>query len=167
MLIIKKLPFIDPDASIMTECFLLGVSVLMNMKPFTYKNEHKWCLLHHVKADVKYEYSRTALSSQVELSLHVENAFDPNRLYNQSLYCFVSDPGSKTTFYFEHPHSHTSGTPDQDTLFSDMDDRRFGTRFSSSLVNGQTEDVRKLIHNIEDFFKNEKGQPDGYCLEIG
>jgi L-asparagine oxygenase len=194
MLIIKKLPFVGSNASTEAECFLLGVSALMNMKPFTYKSEHQGRLLHHVKANAKYEYSRSALSSRAELGLHVENAFDSNRPDNMALYCLVGDPGAKTTFYsisklqsnlnldlqerimsvgkenqfiFEHPESHLSGTPGQGALFFETNQERVGTRFTSLLVKGQTEDAQKLIVDIGDFFKSEKGRADGYCLEKG
>ncbi len=194
VLIIKKLPFIGPDASTMAECFLLGVSALMNMNPFTYKNEHQGRLLHHVRANVNYEYSRTSLSSRRELGLHVENAFDPNRPDKMALYCLVGDAGAKTTLYsvsklqssldvhlqedlmsvgkenqftFEHPESHSDGIPGQGALFFDMNNGQFGTRFSSFFVKGQSQDAQKLVLDIQDFFKSEKGRADGYCLESG
>lgn len=194
MLIIKKLPFIGSDACIMAEWILLGLSALMGMKPFTYKNEHQGRLLHHVKPNVKDEYSRTALNSRSELGLHVENTFDPNRPDNMALYCLVGDPGAKTTFYsvsklrsnldldlqellisvgkenqfvFHPGESHSRGIPDQGALFFDMNDGRFGTRFTSLSMEGQTENAQKLVHSIKDFFNSEKGRADGYCLESG
>ena len=194
MLIIKKLPFLGSDVCIMAECFLLGLSALMKMKPFTYKNEHQGRLLHHLKPNVDYEHSQTALNSRSQLGLHVENSFDPNRPDYMALYCLVGDPGAKTTFYsvsklrsnldrdlqelfislgkenqfvFNPGKSHISGIPDQGPLFFDMNDGRFGIRFTSLSMKGQTENAQKLVHSIEDFFNSEKGRADGYCLEPG
>ncbi|CAF2028624.1 unnamed protein product [Rotaria magnacalcarata] len=194
MLLIKNLPFIGSEAFPMAECFLLGVSALMSMKPFTYKNEHQGRLFHHIAPNPKYEYSQTALSSRAELELHTENAFDPNRPVNMGLYCLIGDPGAKTTFYsvsklqskmnldlkerlifigkkhefiFEHPESHSSGRSDYGALFFDMTNGQLGTRFCAAFAKGQTERAQKLKLEIRNFLLSENNHPNGYYLEAG
>ncbi|CAF1510840.1 unnamed protein product [Didymodactylos carnosus] len=193
MLIVTGLPFDGLQETELAECFLLGLSSIMNMKPFTYKNEYNGRLLHHVKPDVKHEYSKMGVNSKANLDLHVENAFDPCRPDCMALYCLTGDQAAKTTLYsvtkllskmdkslsdqmesigkkneflFQHPQSFSAGKADVGALIFELPKGETAIRFSTPL-SGRSEEAERLKEQLQRFFNTEEGRPDGYCLQRG
>lgn len=177
MLLIKQFPFAGDDACEAVKCLLLGISAVMKMKPFAYRNEHNGRLMHHIRSNIQLEYSPTALGSRTPLNLHVENAFDPNRPDMLGLYCLTGDSAAKTTFYsvvkmyenvdenlrqrltsvgmeeeeflFQHPKSHSTGRIGKGALFFDTADGRKATRYATAYTRGQTERAQTLTTDLQ------------------
>lgn len=195
MLLVRQLPFQEPDKCHLAEVFLLGISALLSMKVFTYASEYNGRLMHHIKPSATEEYSKTALSSRRGVGLHVESAFDPDRPDCMALYCVTGDRHAKTTFYslsalysnlnpdlkhrldtigrtneflFPLPQSHSDGLQlSEGPLIFEHSTGETRTRYSSAFVEGSTIRSQELKADLESYFSSEKGCPDGHCLASG
>ena len=195
LILIKNFPFTGVKDLEQAEQLLLGISKLVNMNTFSYRDEHDGRLIDHIKPIRKHINSLTSLGSLRDLPMHVDSAFDTNRPNYMALYCITSHSSAVTKFLsinkffelvpptlrnemlsigfsnqflFSSPDSHTKVQHAQGSLFYNISNSQFGSRYSSSRNTGVTEEANKLLKNVKGFLESKyRSMIDGYILEPG